>query len=197
MVIFMKTANRAVALMSSVKWGICLIVVAIQIASTQAQAQTQTLDDLFVELERAGPESWQGVEKKIWSEWSKSGSKAMNLLLQRGRAEMEKGNLENAIGHFSALIDHAPDFAEGWNARATAWFVADRYGLSMADIRQTLILEPRHFGAMSGLGMILERMERPQDALRIYSEALKLHPNRPDALAAVERLKETIEGVEL
>jgi tetratricopeptide (TPR) repeat protein len=110
---------------------------------------------------------------------------------------MEKGNIPDAINHYSALIDHAPEFAEGWNARATAWFVADRYGLSMSDIRQTLILEPRHFGAMAGLGMILERMDRPEDALTIYLEAEKVHPNRPDVKAAIERLSAKVEGVKL
>jgi len=105
--------------------------------------------------------------------------------------------VNKAIGHFSALIDHAPEFAEGWNARATAWFVADRYGLSISDIRQTLILEPRHFGAMAGLGMIMERMDRPKAALRVYQEAEKIHPNRPDVKEALERLKDKVEGVEL
>ncbi len=186
----MKTANRAVALIFAFILGF-----GAQVSTTAAQ--TPVLDDLFAELLVADETTWEDIEKKIWSEWSKSGSKAMDHLLERGRAEMEKGNVDKAIGHFSALIDHAPEFAEGWNARATAWFVADRYGLSIADIRQTLILEPRHFGAMAGLGMIMERMNRPKAALTIYQEAEKIHPNRPDVKAALERLKDKVEGVEL
>lgn len=188
----MKTANRAVALIFTLIFGL-----GVQIAASPASAQTQILDELFAELLIADENTWEDVEKKIWSEWSKSGSKAMDHLLERGRAEMDKGDVDKAIGHFSALIDHAPEFAEGWNARATAWFVADRYGLSISDIRQTLILEPRHFGAMAGLGMIMERMDRPEAALRIYQEAEKIHPNRPDVKAALERLKDKVEGVEL
>lgn len=186
----MKTANRAVALIFAIILGF-----GAQIGA--AMAQSQVLDDLFAQLSVADEESWEDVEKQIWSEWSKSGSKAMDYLLERGRAEMEKGNVTEAIGHFSALIDHAPEFAEGWNARATAWFAADRYGLSISDIRQTLILEPRHFGALAGLGMIMERMDRPDAALKVYQEAVKIHPNRPDVQVAVERLKDIVEGVEL
>ena len=165
-----------------------------QFAPSRAAAQTEALDSLFEELQAAGPASWKAVERKIWREWSKSGSPAMDLLLERGRKEMEKGNFAEAIGHFSTVIDHAPDFAEAWNARATAFFMADRYGLSMEDIEQTLRLNPRHFGAMSGLGMILERMNRPEDALTAYREVLKVHPQRPDAKNAVERLEAQIEG---
>lgn len=162
-----------------------------------ATAQTETLDGLFEELQQPGNQDWKSVEKRIWEEWSKSGSRSMDLLLQRGREAMERGELNDAIGHFSALIDHAPDFAEGWNARATAFYVADRYGLSMADIRQTLALNPRHFGAMSGLGMILERLDKPEEALEIYRLALEVHPHRPDVIQAIERLEAQVEGTSL
>lgn len=165
-----------------------------QFAPSRAGAQTPILDELFAELQGAGPEDWKTVETKIWKEWSKSGSIAMDMLLERGRREMEKGNLGDAIGAFSTVIDHAPDFAEAWNARATAFFMADRYGLSMEDIEQVLVLNPRHFGAMSGLGMILERLDRPEDALKAYQEVLKVHPHRPDAQQAVERLEAEVEG---
>lgn len=186
----MKTANRAVAL-------IFTFILGFGVQISVAQGQTQVLDDLFAELLVADEGSWEDIEKRIWSEWSNSGSKAMDHLLERGRAEMEKGNVNKAIGHFSALIDHAPEFAEGWNARATAWFVVERYGLSIADIRQTLLLEPRHFGALAGLGMIMERMDRPEAALTVYQEAEKIHPNRPDVQSALIRLKDKVEGVEL
>ena len=188
----MKISNCAVALIFSFILGL-----GAHSAASPALAQTQILDDLFAELLVADDADWEDVEKQIWSEWSKSGSKAMDLLLQRGRAEMEKCNIPDAINHYSALIDHAPEFAEGWNARATAWFVADRYGLSMSDIRQTLILEPRHFGAMAGLGMILERIDKPEAALKIYLEAEKVHPNRPDVKVAIKRLSAKIDGVTL
>ena len=189
----MTLSNRAVALILSI-----FVFIGVQSAPyaliAQTETQAQALDRLFSQLQEAGEDDWQDVEKMIWAEWSRSGSKSMDYLLERGRAEMKEGNYAVAINHFSALIDHAPDFAEGWNARATAFFAADRFGLSIADIRQTLLLEPRHFGALAGLGMIYERLDQPEAALRAYEEVAKVHPNRPDAKEAIERLKVKLEG---
>src|SRR5690606_3470319 len=95
---------------------------------------------------------WRLAEADILREWSKSGSPAMDLLLKRGREAMEAGDLKAAIEHLTALTDHAPEFAEGWNARATAYFLAGAFGPSVDDIRHTLALNPRHFGALAGLG---------------------------------------------
>ncbi|MFQ5437528.1 MAG: tetratricopeptide repeat protein [Paracoccaceae bacterium] len=140
---------------------------------------------------------WRAVETRIWKKWSTSGSVAMDLLLERGRRAMQAGDLAGAVEHLTALTDHAPEFAEGWNARATAFFMMEEYALSLHDIEITLSLNPRHFGAMSGLGMIMERLERPREALRAYRGALAVHPNRPDLKKAVERLKDKVEGTEL
>ncbi|WP_286134857.1 tetratricopeptide repeat protein [Neptunicoccus cionae] len=188
----MKTANRAVALISSIS-----IIFGMQFAATSALGQTETLDQLFQELKTAEPDQWEGIEKQIFQELSKSGSAAMDLLLERGRDELREGNFDVAIMHFSALIDHAPEFAEGWNARATAWFAKERYGLSMVDIRQTLLLEPRHFRALMGLALILERLDRKKDALEIYKQVREIHPNRPEVEPAIERLGADLEGVAL
>ena len=174
-----------------------LFSVAIQFAPVPANAQTTNLDTLFDELKKPDLKDWKKVEKQIWREWKKSGSKAMDLLLQRGQQALKEGRISDAIGHFSALIDHAPEFAEGWNARATAFYVADIYGLSIADIQQVLALNPRHFGAMTGLGNILERMEQPKRALKIFRLALEVHPHRPDVLKAVQRLEKQVEGTSL
>ena len=85
-----------------------------------AFGQTAKLDDLFNKLKAADPQAAERIEHEIWIEWSKSGSAAMDLLLERGRRAMSAGQLDLAVEHFTALVDHAPDFAEGWNARATA-----------------------------------------------------------------------------
>ena len=174
-----------------------LLMVMLQLAPNPAHAQTTNIDALFAELKKTDLEDWKSVEKKIWNAWRKSGSAAMDLLLQRGQNALKQGRVDDAINHFSALIDHAPEFAEGWNARATAFFMADRYGLSIADIQQTLALNPRHFGAMAGLGGILERMERPKKALEIYRQALAVHPHRPDVIKAIARLEKEVEGTSL
>lgn len=162
-----------------------------------AAAQTARLDELFAQLLAADAEESQTLEQEIWIEWSKSGSPAMDLLLERGRNAMAEGVTEVAIDHFTALIDHAPDFAEGWNARATAYYQAGEFGPSVADIGHVLTLNPRHFGALAGLGAIFEELERPKQALEVYRAALAIHPHQVGVLEAVERLEAELQGQDL
>jgi tetratricopeptide (TPR) repeat protein len=167
------------------------------IAGHGAFAQTETLDDLFSRLESADEAEAGRIEREIWLEWSKSGSPAMDLLLQRGREAMEAGDIPAAIEHLTALIDHDPAFAEGWNARATAYFMAGEFGPSVDDIAHTLSLNPRHFGALAGLGMIFEQIEQPEKALEAYRAALAIHPHMPAVLESVKRLEIDIAGQDL
>lgn len=161
---------------------------AVILLSGAALSQDNDIEQLFDTLKQEELPDWQQVENQIWQHWSRSGSDVMDLLLQRGRKAMEDGKHGEAIEHFSALIDHAPDFAEGWNARATAFFVTERYGLSIADIQQTLILNPRHFGALQGLGRILEELGEDDAALEAYRTAYSIHPHRPNLKEAIDRL---------
>ncbi|MEY4696576.1 MAG: hypothetical protein RIT14_1004 [Pseudomonadota bacterium] len=160
-------------------------------------AQTPTLDDLFEALKSADAGESQQLEQEIWTEWSKSGSAAMDLLLQRGRDATMAGENEAAIEHLTALTDHAPDFAEGWNARATAYYQAGLYGPAIEDIARTLTLNPRHFGALSGLGMIFEDLGKPDKALEVYRAALAIHPHLQGVLDAVARLEAETAGQDL
>ena len=160
-------------------------------------AQEDGLDSLFEELKGADERAAARIEREIWNEWSKSGSAAMDLLLQRGRDAMAAGETAAAIEHFTALTDHAPEFAEGWNARATAYFQAGELGPSVNDIAQTLTLNPRHFGALSGLGMIFEQLEQPEKALEAYRAALAIHPRLQGVIEAVERLEAETAGTDL
>lgn len=159
-----------------------------------AQSRAEKLDALFAELADPDAPDWERAEQDIWREWSKSGSAPMDLLLQRGRAAMNNGDFPAAIEHLTALIDHAPDFAEGYNARATAYYSAGQFGPSLSDIRRTLVLNPRHFGALSGLGMILEELEKPEDALFAYEAARAIHPHQPGVLEAIKRLHAQLDG---
>lgn len=161
------------------------------------ETQAERLDRLFEELADPGNENWAYTEENIWIEWSKSGSPAMDLLLQRGRQAMAAGDLDAAIEHLTALIDHAPDFAEGWNARATAYFNAGLFGPSIEDIRHVLLLNPRHFGAMSGLGMMLAEMGDYKNALVAYEAARAIHPRQPGVLDAIERLQRQLGGQDI
>jgi tetratricopeptide (TPR) repeat protein len=121
----------------------------------------------------------------------------MDLLLQRGRDAIDAGDLPAAIEHFTALTDHAPEFAEGWNARATAYFMAGEIGPSINDIAKTLSLNPRHFGALSGLGMIFEQLGQPEKALEVYKAALAIHPQLQGVIESVERLEAETAGQDL
>ena len=152
------------------------------------------LDDLFAKLLTADDATSARLEQDIWREWSKSGSPAMDLLLQRGRDAMAVGENDAAIEHLTALIDHAPAFAEGWNARATAYFQAGELGPSISDIGHVLTLNPRHFGALAGLGMIFEQLENPKKALEVYRAALAIHPHLAGVLESIARLEAEAAG---
>ena len=169
-------------------------VVAAFLAAAPVSADDAELEALFEGLKGADGMAAAQIEGRIYEIWSQSGSPSMDLLLTRGRDALEEGDTVKAIRHFTALIDHAPDFAEGYNGRATAYFQVGRYGLSLEDIRQTLRLNPRHFAAMSGLALILEEIGRPDDALEAWREVEKLHPNREGLQDAIKRLEREVEG---
>jgi tetratricopeptide (TPR) repeat protein len=170
------------------------VVTAILLCGTPAQAQGDRLDDLFAALRTAEGNDAEQIVGKIASEWSRSGSPAIDLLLTRGREALEAGETDVAIGHFTALIDHAPDFAEGYNARATAFFSDKQFGPALDDIRMTLALNPRHFGAMTGLAFVLSEIDRPEQALAVWREVARLYPASPEAERALPELEREIGG---
>lgn len=163
-------------------------------AGSVVLAQTTRLEDLFTQLQTGQDGQWQRAEREIMAEWSKSGSPAMDLLLERGKAALQAGELPQAIEHLTALTDHAPDFAEGWNALATALYQADRYGPALEDIRRVLALNPRHFGALMGLGSILEQIGEDRQALKAYRAAHAIHPRQPGIKAGLDRLERKVGG---
>lgn len=157
-------------------------------------AVAQELDDLYDALRNANPDTYEQIENKIWDEWSKSGSASMDLLLNRARTALGAGDFSRAVEHATALIDHAPDFAEGYNTRATAYFQQGKFGLSIADIRRTLELNPQHFGAIGGLAMILEELGYAEDALDAYRTVKEMSPHREGIDAAILRLERQVLG---
>ena len=155
------------------------------------------LDELFVELAEEGRDDWERIEGEINRIWSKSGSPAMDLLLRRGNEALEAEDYATALDHFSALTDHAPDFAEGWNARATTFYLLGEYSLAIADVERVLAINPRHFGALSGLAFMFEAMGESELALEALHAVQKLNPNRPNINEAVTRLERTNGEAEL
>ena len=155
-----------------------------------ADAQDRGRIDTLLETLRTAPvEVAKVAERDVVREWSRSGSAAMDLLLKRGRDALAVGEFVTAIEHFTALTDHAPDFAEGYHARATAYYRANLYGPAMDDLQTSLALNPDNFNAIFGLGILLEELGDNRKATQLYRRVLALNPHHKNAEAALEQLK--------
>ena len=157
-----------------------------------AFGENDRLDELFAEMQSDTGEGAASAEREVLRIFRQTGSAAMDLLLERGYAALEVEDNQMAVWHFSALIDHAPDFAEAYNARAVAFFIEGRYGEAIADIEMTLALNPRHFGALAGLGSIEEEIGHPENALKAFKAALALNPHSADLAEAVKRVEDQL-----
>lgn len=167
---------------------------ALMFLSSAVSAQEDVLDPLFQELLDADDISHVRVATEILNELERSGSAAMDLLYRRGSEALEESEFDVAAEHFTALVDHAPDFAEGYHGRANAYFNLGYIGPALDDLRMTLELEPRHFQALLGLGNIMESLDRPEDAKEVYEAVLEIYPLDPNALAAIDRIDLILEG---
>ena len=134
------------------------------------------------------------IEQRLTQIWSRSGSASFDLLLQRGEDALEADDIPAAIEHFTALTDHAPEFAEGWHRRAQAYFLADLMGPAVADLERSLALNPNHFGALRGMAGIFERLNMPQMAFKAYAAFLAIHPSDSTVRSARDRLQQTLLG---
>ncbi len=156
-----------------------VLTASLALASAPAHAdQTDTrLDALFSDLAAApAPGAAAPVEGKIWSIWLETGDKAVAELLESGIERMAHGDFTAAVKAFDQVIAQAPDFAEGWNKRATVHYLMNNFQQSLEDIAKTLELEPRHFGALSGRGLVYIKLDDLQNALTAFEEALDVYP---------------------
>jgi tetratricopeptide (TPR) repeat protein len=159
-----------------------------------ADAETPEVERLLTELSEADERAARRLERRIAQLWSRSGSDSMDYLLRRGREALNEEAYEKAIEHLTAVVTLDPAFAEGWNARATAYFLDDELWRSVADIQRALALEPRHFAALSGLATILERVGEDAGALKAARGALEINPNLAPMEELVERLAPKVNG---
>ncbi|MCR9108648.1 tetratricopeptide repeat protein [Marivita sp. XM-24bin2] len=160
-----------------------------------AHAQPSATADLLDELAQAEDErAAERLERQVRQEWSKSGSAAIDLLLKRGEDALEVDNVDVALEHLRAVTDHAPDFAEGWHALALAYYRKEMFGPAADALERTLALNPKHFGALRGLGAIFEQVDKPHLAYDAYSRVLSLRPHDSDVLDALERLELRVNG---
>jgi tetratricopeptide (TPR) repeat protein len=154
--------------------------------------------DLYARLAASKDEDeTAGIVTLLLHSYSESGSDTGDLLLQRARRAIGAEEYPDALKILDATIALLPDWAEGWNARATVRYLDDDYNGSMADIAQTLKREPNHLGALMGMGTILEARGKREDALKVYERALAIAPHWRNAQEAADKLKAALAGEEL
>ena len=159
----------------------------------RADQTDNRLDDLFMRLlEAPGPGEAQLVEGLIWSIWVQSDDSAVQILMHDGIQAMSRGDHRHALSKFEQIVVIAPDFAEGWNKRATVHYLLGNYAQSLADIAKTLKLEPRHFGALAGRGLVYIELEDERRALEAFEAALSIHPNLTSAAINASQLRKKL-----
>lgn len=161
--------------------------------SAFADQNNPQLKYLFEELRQAQSNAeTQNIQGKIWRIWLEAPDQYTNDLMGQVTYAMSTGQRELALRFSNELVDIAPDFAEGWNKRATLQYLLGNHGLSVADIKETLRLEPRHFGALSGLGLIFMSSGNYEAALDAFDRVLQISPASENARGSVARAKSMI-----
>ena len=164
--------------------------------SLPAYAQS-SVDEMLEALRTAQPAEATRLTREIERVWSQSGSTSLDMLLRRGREALEAEEIDVAIEHLTAVTDHAPDFAEGWHVRATAFYMKGLYGPALDDLQKALILNPDNYNAIFGLGVMLQEFGELSRAEQAFSQVIDLNPNHEPASNALERLKSDGIGREL
>ncbi len=155
------------------------------------------LDRLFARLRTVeDPVAARALVQAIWETWLAPADDDAGVLMRRGLQQMGTGEIDAAIETYSQLIELRPEFAEAWNKRATLYWMAGDHVRSVADIRRTVALEPRHFGAWSGLGMILAERDDLAGAVVAYEEVLKHRPGAEGVKGELARLRSKLKARE-
>ena len=154
-----------------------------------------SLDTLFDALKIApDDDSAKVIEEHIWAAWVVSGSDTCNLLMGRVKAAADDKDYDLAVKLLDAVIELKPDYVEAWNRRATVYYLEKDYGHALADIHEVLAREPRHFGALAGLGLILQELGDDKHALDAYRRALAINPHLEHIPDVVKSLTEKVDG---
>jgi len=168
------------------------------IASAHPAPADQTdsrLKGLFSRLQTTKSASEaQLVEGSIWQIWLETKDAQLERKVAAGVVAINRGDLKTALTIFDDVVKRAPDYAEGWNKRATVHYMMDAFDKSVVDVARTLALEPRHFGALSGLGLIYHELGDDAKALKAMEKALELHPLMPGLRERIDSLREEVEG---
>lgn len=154
------------------------------------ELRDEALDRLFAGLRTvSSEEAAKATEQKIWELWSRSDSATAEVLLGQAVVAMNASDNAASLEILDRVVAAYPTYAEAWNKRATLQFMLGNYDASLADIEKVLDLEPRHFGALAGRGMIYQRQEKWGAALAAFREALRMNPNMPGVKNAIHELE--------
>jgi len=208
-----RRGTKLVLMRLQLSWIVGLFLAAGLIAAHAAESQTlsepkdklakteplltheQKLDKLFGQLKRERSEkAAERIAQQIWDEWNRSGSAGIDLLMQWSQAALEEQKYDVALDLLDQVVLLKPEFPEGWNRRATVHFMMQSFGKSMADIDHTLRLEPRHFGALSGLAQIMKDRGRKELALDAWQRVLVIYPMMRSAQNEVSTISEELAG---
>ncbi len=174
-------------------FALCCCLLFIPVAN--ADQDDPRLEDLFLRLKSAtSVDEVFPVENLIWEIWVEHADASINRQMLTGIQQMSNNALPAALATFDRLVQEAPDFAEAWNKRATIHFMMGNYPASEADIVQTLRLEPFHFGALSGRGLVLLALGQYETARNAFSAALEVNPNMPSVKNNIEELNAYLRG---
>ena len=175
-----------------------LIALLLIVAPAAADQNDPRLDDLFAGL-HATDDLAAGTQltREIWVIWREIDDETAHVLMREGIRDMAEQRYESALTSFDKVIELAPDYAEGWNKRATLYYLMGENSKSAADVKQTLNLEPRHFGALAGLGLLYMQIDNFNAALEAFGDALGVNPHLPGAQRNIEIIEQALEGTEI
>lgn len=165
--------------------------------ATQRQ-QAAELDGLFAQLRASkNATSARVIVERIWECWVHHDDPDIRALMDQGLRDIERRRYDQALKAFDEILERDPDFAEAWNKRATVRYLGGHYAGSVRDIKRVLALEPRHFGALSGRGLVYLELEKEALALYSFEGALKIHPRLPGANYNAKALRRHMENNEI
>jgi tetratricopeptide (TPR) repeat protein len=172
-----------------------IVVASILSGPLAADQRDPRLDSLFAQVQatRDAGEAAR-LDRMIWTIWLESGDGETDRLLAEGILAMSSREWPTALTALGRVIERRPDFAEGWNKRATLFYLLDRYDESARDVERTLTLEPRHYGALSGMGLIELQRQHPAEALEWFNKALAVNPNLEGIREMAEELEIKVKG---
>ena len=161
-------------------------------ASLGELATPADLPELFKQLRDPDDLVRALTENSIWQVWSRSGDTKVDALFAVGVEQMNQGQAQAAIGTFTEIIRLKPDFAEGWNKRATIYFLIGEYDKSLSDCDEVIKRNPQHWGALSGYGQIYVQLDKPEQALMYFQRALAVNPNLQQVENMLQQLKQVV-----